>query len=110
MRRYGKTHRLDQMRCILQPQLPLGELCAHAPEPPAFQHQEIAVEQPGGRGRGGGGEIALLEQDHPQATAIRVARDACAIKSAANNRQIVIRHAMLLEHHLEDSTQAFAKK
>lgn len=52
----------------------------------------------------------MLEQDHPQATASRVARDACAIKSAANNRQIVIRHAMLLEHHLEDSTQAFAKK
>ena len=59
---------------------------------PALQVREIAVDQPR-RGRGGTrAEIALLQQDDAQAPACGVARDADAVQSAANDREIVVRH------------------
>ena len=61
-----------------------------------LQPRQIAMHQPW-RGRGGAGaEIALFQQDHAQAAAGGVARDADAVQPAANDRKIVIRHAQRL--------------
>src|SRR6516165_8617453 len=51
------------------------------------------MDQPGRRRRCGGGEIALLQQKHPQAASRGVARQADAVEPAADNSQIVVRHA-----------------
>jgi len=62
----------------------------------ALQHRQIAVDQPRrGRGRGGA-EVALLQQDRPQAASRGVARHADAVQAAANDRKIVVRHGSRL--------------
>jgi hypothetical protein len=68
---------------------------------PALKPRQIAVDQPW-RGLGcAGAEIALLQQDHAQAAAGGVARDADAVQPAANDRKIVIRHAQRLLERTE---------
>src|SRR6516165_6638005 len=51
------------------------------------------MDQPGRRRRCGGGEIALLQQKHPQAASRGVARQADAVEPAADNSRIVVSHA-----------------
>ena len=70
----------------------LGQGAAHPPEPAPLQHRQIAVDQPRCRRRCRAAEIALLEQDHPQAAACRIAREADTVQAAADDREVVIRH------------------
>jgi hypothetical protein len=58
----------------------------------ALQGRQIAMNEPGACRRRRGGEIALLEQHHPQAAAGGIARQAHAIEPTADDREIVIRH------------------
>ena len=88
-----EPHRPHQMRRDPQPDVALGQRRAHAQKGPALQHRKIAMDQPR-RGRGcGGAEVALLQQDHPQAAPGGVARNADAVQAAADDRKIVVRHA-----------------
>jgi hypothetical protein len=78
------------------------------------------MDQPGRRRGSGGAEIALLNQDHPQATAGGVACDADAVEPAANNRKIVVRHtpvwmqrvrsSLHLEHDPKKVRTGFSKR
>jgi hypothetical protein len=62
----------------------------------ALQSRQVAMDQPW-RGLGGArAEIALLQQDHPQAAPGGVARNADAVQPATNDRQVVIRHTQRL--------------
>src|SRR5580692_4852825 len=97
MRRDREPHWSHQMRREFEPDVALGELPAHAKKAPALQYREIAMDQPGCRRGSGGAEIALLNQDHPQATAGGVACDADAVEPAADHRKIVVRHAPSLD-------------
>ena len=57
---------------------------------------KIAMDQ-ARRGRGcGGAEVALLEQDNPQAASRGVARNADAVQAAADDRKVVVRHPQSL--------------
>ena len=95
MRRDRKPHRSHQMRRDPEPGVALRQCCAHAQEPAALQDGQIAMDHARRRGRSGGAEIALLQQDHPQATARGVARHADTVQPAADDRQIVVCHARL---------------
>src|SRR3954452_10858724 len=92
MRGDGKPHRAYQMRRDPEPDVALGKCRTDAKKVPALQVSQIAMNQPW-RGRGGArAEIALLQQDDTQAASSGVARDADAVQSAANDREIVVRH------------------
>src|SRR6187401_902846 len=100
----GKAHRAYQMRRIPEPDVALGKRRTDAKEMPALQPRQIAMDQPR-RGRGGArAEIALLQQDDAQAAASGVARDADAVQSAANDREIVVRHTQGLLREGDSTT------
>ena len=87
-----KAHRAHQMRRDPEPDVALGQRRTDAKKMPALQPRQIAMDQPR-RGLGcARAEIALLQQDHAQAASGGVARDADAVQSAANDREIVVRH------------------
>src|SRR5436190_2092679 len=92
MGRDSKTHRAHQMRRYPEPDVALGQRRTDAKKMPALKPREIAMDQPW-RGRGGArAEIALFQQDHSQAPSSSVAHNADAVQSAANDREIVVRH------------------
>src|SRR6266540_6390628 len=92
MRGDGKAHRAHQMRRYPEPDVALGKRRTDAKKMPALQPRQIAMDQPR-RGRGGArAEIALLQQNYAQPASGGVARDADAVQSAANDREIVVRH------------------
>src|SRR5829696_8092740 len=88
----GKAHRAHQMRRIPEPDVALGKRRTDAKKMSSLQPREIAMDQPRRRRGGASAEIALLQQDDAQAPASGVARDADAVQSAANDREIVVRH------------------
>ncbi len=70
----------------------------------ALQFRQIAMDQPR-RGRGSARtEIALLQQDDPQAAPGGVARNADAVQPAADDRKIVVRHTQRLPERAEFTT------
>jgi hypothetical protein len=92
MRRDHEAHRPNQMRRDPQPGPALGQRSAHPSEAAPFQDREIAVDQPRCcRGRRTA-QIALLQQDDPQAAAGGIAREADTIQAAADDRKVVVRH------------------
>ena len=99
-----KTHRTHQMRRGAQPDIALAERRADAKQRPAFQHLEVAVDQPRPGLRCAGAEIALLQQDHAQAAAGGVARDADAVEAPTDDSQIVVRHARAIAFSSEVDT------
>ncbi len=82
-----------QMRRDPQPDVTLGQLTADAQQAAALQHREIAMDQPRGRRRRAAAEVALFEQDDPQAATGGIARHADAVETAADDRKVIIRHA-----------------
>src|SRR6202011_4741405 len=83
------------------PSLALGQCLAYPQEAPALQHGKIAVDHSRGRGGSGAAEVALLQQNHPQAASGGVACNADAIQPAADDRKIVVCHWQDLEHDPE---------
>ncbi len=81
------------MRRDPQPDVTLGQLTADAQQAAALQHREIAMDQPRGRRGRGAAEVALFEQDDAQATTGGIARHADAVETAADDRNVIIRHA-----------------
>jgi hypothetical protein len=92
----GKAHRAYQVRRIGQPSRTLGETAPHTQPAPVLQQGEVAMDEGRGRGSGGAGEISLLDQDHPQAAASRIARETRAVQPTADDRQIIVRHTHVL--------------
>ena len=88
----GKAHRTHQMRRDPEPDVALGQRPADPKKMPALQIGQIAMDQPRRGLRRAGAEIALLQQDDAQATTGGVARDADAVQSATDDREIVVRH------------------
>ena len=69
---------------------------ADAQQAAPLQHRKIAMDQPRCRRRCGGAEVALLEQNDPQAATGGVARHADAVQAAADDRKVVVRHAQAI--------------
>ena len=86
------TKRAGQTRCAatLQQHLALGERLGDQAELVLLEVAQAAVDQLGGRRRGRAGEIAALDQQHRQAAAGGVARDAGAVDAAADDQQVVL--------------------
>ena len=93
----GSTKRSGRMMCGAMPQqhLALGQRLAHQPERAVLEIAQAAVDQLGRGRRGAGGEVVLLEQQHAQAAAGGVARDAGAVDAAADDGEIVVGHGAL---------------
>src|SRR6187399_875316 len=92
MGRNRKPHRAHQVRRDPEPDVALGKRRTDAKKIPALQACEIAMDQPWRGRRGACAKIALLQQDDAQTPSGGVARDADAVQSAANDREIVVRH------------------
>ena len=80
------------MRCDPQPGVALGQRRADPQQAAALQHGEITVDEARGRRGCAAAEIALLEQDDPQATAGGITRHAHAVETPADDRKVVVRH------------------
>ena len=59
---------------------------------PTLEVGQVAMDQPRRGLRSARAEITLLQQDDAQAASGGVARDADAVQSAADDREIVVRH------------------
>src|SRR6266404_8054095 len=104
MRGDRKAHRAHQMRRDPQPDVALGKRGAYPQKGPALQQGGIAMDQPR-RGRGcARAEVALFQQDHPQAASRGGARNADAVQPAAEDRKIVVRHAATIAFSSEVGT------
>jgi hypothetical protein len=72
--------------------LALGERLSHQRKIVMFEIAKPAMDQFGRGGRGRAAEVALLHQEHCEPPARRVAGDAAAVYSAADNRKIIVGH------------------
>ncbi|MGY4425320.1 hypothetical protein ACVWY2_007769 [Bradyrhizobium sp. JR6.1] len=98
MRRDRKAHRPQQMRRDAQQHIAFPEGPTDAEELPPLQPGQIAMDQPRRGLRRAGAEIALLQQDHAQAAAGRITRNARAVQATADDRDVTVRHAQRLSH------------
>ncbi|MGY4340199.1 hypothetical protein ACVWW3_005105 [Bradyrhizobium sp. LM2.9] len=80
------------MRRDPEPGPALGKRPTHPPEAAPFQDRQIAVDQPRRCRRCRAAQIALLQQDDPQAAAGGIAREADTVQPATDDRKVVIRH------------------
>ena len=72
--------------------LALGQRLAHQQERAVLEIAQPAVDELGGGRRGAGRQVVLLEQQHAQAAAGGVARDAGPVDAAADDGEVVVRH------------------
>jgi hypothetical protein len=72
-----------------QQDLALGERFAHQLELVLLEVAQPAVDQLGGRRRGGARQVAPLDENRRQAAAGRVARNAGAVDATADDQQVV---------------------
>ena len=93
LRRQHEPHRLDEMRGDAQQHLALRQRLADRAERMLFQIMQPAMDQLGRGRRASRGKVVLLDQNNFQATAGSIARNARAIDAAADNGEIVVRHA-----------------
>src|SRR4051794_19254610 len=94
MRGDREPHRTHQMRRDPQPDITFGQRGANTPQRALFEERQVAMDQAWRGRRSGRTQIALLQQDHPQPATGGVARNANAVQASANNREIVVRHAL----------------
>ena len=91
-RRQHEAHRPDDVRRHPQQHLALGQRLAHQPERAVLEIAQAAVDELGRGRRGARAEVVLLQQQHAQAAAGGVARDAGAVDAAADDGEIVVGH------------------
>ena len=91
-RRQHEAHRPDEVRRHPQQHLALGQRLAHQPERAVLEIAQAAVDELGRGRRGARAEVVLLQQQHAQAPAGGVARDAGAVDAAADDGEIVVGH------------------
>ena len=86
--RQHEAHRPDDVRRGLEQHFALDQRLAHQPEFVIFEIAQAAMHQLAGARRGALGKVVLLAEDHRQAAAGRVARDAGAVDAAADHEEI----------------------
>ena len=85
--RQHERERLDEVRRDGEQHLALGERFGDQPELVVLEVAQAAVDELGAPLRRGRREVVLLDQQHRQAAARRVARDAGAVDAAADDRR-----------------------
>ena len=90
--RQDEAQRLHQMRRHPQQHLAFVQRGAHQPQRAVLQIAQAAMNELGGRRRRAGGEVVLLEQDHPEAAPGGVAGNANAVNAAPDDGEIEISH------------------
>src|SRR5712671_1641188 len=93
LHRQHEPHRPHQMRRHPQHHLTLGEGFAHQPKPIVLQIPQAAVDELGRGRRRAGREVVLLNEQHAEPAASRVAGDAHAVDTTADDSEIKIGHA-----------------
>ena len=88
-----KASGLDEMRRAVQEHLALGERLAHQPELVVLEVTKPAVDQLGAPLRRGAGDVVLLDQEHLEAAARRIAGDACPVDAGTDYGKVVRRVA-----------------
>jgi hypothetical protein len=83
---------------LAEQQLALGQRLAHQAELVVLQVAQAAVDQLGGRRRGVARQVVLLAQQHGQATAGQVARDAGTVDAAAHHQHVARDRASRAAH------------
>jgi hypothetical protein len=86
--RQHEAQRPDDMRRTFQQHLALAQRLAHQAELVIFQIAQATMDQLGAGGRGGAGEIVLLDHQDLEPAAGGVARNADAVDAAANDQEI----------------------
>ena len=89
--RQHELQRLDDVRREPEQHLALGQRLGDQAELVVLQIAQAAVDQLGAPRRGVRGEIVLLDQQHLEAAAGGVARDAGAVDAAADDGEVVDR-------------------
>ena len=89
--RYGQHEAtaLDEVRRDREQALALRQRLAHEAQVEIFEVAQAAMHQLAGGGRRVVREAVLLDEQHGEAAAGRVARDAGAVDSAADDEQVV---------------------
>ena len=95
-RRQHEPHRMDQVGRRPQQHLALGQRLADQPQRAMLEIAQPAMDQLGRGRRGARAEVVLLQQQHAQAAAGGVARDAGAVDAAADDGEVVVGHEGLM--------------
>ncbi|MCY1441185.1 hypothetical protein D9M71_574890 [compost metagenome] len=84
-----ETHGFDDVRCLAQQHLALGECFAHQAKLVVLEVAQATVNQlAAGRGRMAG-QIVLFAKEHRKAAPRRIGGDTHAIDAATNNREVI---------------------
>ena len=86
--RQHEAQRPDDVRGIAEQNRALPQGLAHEPEVAVLQVAQPAVDELGAGGRCVRGQVVLLAQQHVEAAARRVPRDAAAVDAAADDQQV----------------------
>ena len=86
--RQHEAHRPDDVRGRGQQHLALDQRLAHQPELVVLEIAQAAMHQLAAARRGARGEVVLLAQQHRQAAAGGIARDAGAVDAAADDQEV----------------------
>ena len=86
--RHHEAQRPHDVRRTAQQPLALGQRLAHEAELVVLEVAQATVDELGARRRGVRRQVVLLAQQHPQATARQVARDAGAVDAAAHHQHV----------------------
>jgi len=89
MVRQDETQRPDDVGGEAPQHLALHQRLAHQAELVVLEIAQSTVDELGGRGGGGAGEVALLEEDGCKSPSGRIARDAAAIDAPSDDSEVV---------------------
>ena len=90
--RHDEAERPDEVRRHAQQYFAFGERGAHQAQGALLEIAQPAMDELRGRRRGAGGKVALLDQQHFEAAAGRIARNADAVDAAADDGEIEFDH------------------
>ena len=96
MRRQDKPGRTHQVRRGAQRKVPFGQRTPDAQDMAALQIDDIAVHEMRRSGRSAAAKIVLLQQQNAQATPGGIVRNAHAVETASDDRDIHVRHAAII--------------
>ena len=94
--RQHDAQRPDDVRRHAQQDLALGKRLVHQTDGAMFEVAQAAMDQLGGGRGGAGGEVVLLDQQHAQAAAGGIARQPYTVDAAADDREVVVGHSLLI--------------
>ena len=96
--RQDEAHRPGDMAGDAQQDVTLLQRLAHQAELVVLEIAQAAMDELAGRGGGRARQIALFDEQHAQAAAGGIARDADAVDPAAHDQQVETRNAVRPGH------------